>query len=621
MLLEDVELDLFTDDREVSLLQSTDGIQFGSLPDRDGLPENLGVMVSSWLQQCKGTHIRCGSHNSHVDDGPHRELPTRLVDVTRFRNAGRVSLASGSALKTTVEYVALSHRWPPGRPTDYEWTTKTTNEDTRRDGFAANILPRAVQDAINMTSQIGIHYLWVDSLCIVQDSRQDWELESSKMLSVFGNAAVTFFADCAENDNDSFLKPRALGQFQSRRGVSLDILGPNNRPLKTCLVERYSRYKSDPPAKATNLFLEDVIQSHLSTRGWIFQEQVISPRRLHFGRHQMYWACGESYKAEDGTKLDMVLPDWYRWLSNPRQNGATDMTNILGEESAELWLQHRNWAMLVEDYTMRSLTVSADKFRALAALAKVFGRTFQDVYMVGCWKRCFRLNLLWSARRADGSSSHPTQRNGQIPSWSWLSADGAVEYPHLRVRSPTKTEQTGLIHVYFIVVDLPEIIPDVSDPFGSIPIFCGPIKVKGLLEPAICSQSGEQLFHSEAPHWSRRMQQRPEETPYLLLYSKSNPEKAIGSMIPDRRNGILLGEVMLFKTTETQGQCLCCGFDKTNHIHFLVLERELDAVERFHRVGFGWTYVREDQMMMLRSTEIHDGRGLWLGEPQLLEIV
>jgi hypothetical protein len=141
-------------------------------------------------------------------------------------------------------------------------------------------------------------------------------------------------------------------------------------------------------------------------------------------------------------------------------------------------------------------------------------------------------STLPDARRRLGASQ-------QIPSWSWISTEGAVGNPHLRVYKSQMLEQSGLIQAYFTVVDLPQITPDKSDPFGNPPISCGPVTVKGILELALGSKSGEPLFHGGAPHWCSRVLEGPETAPYQLLYGgKSNPEKAIGSMPPDRRDEV-----------------------------------------------------------------------------------
>ncbi|KLU91736.1 hypothetical protein MAPG_10685 [Magnaporthiopsis poae ATCC 64411] len=627
MLLKDVELDLFTNDEQASERQNPGGIQLGRLPDAEGRPEDLKGLLKGWLQQCKVSH-KCGD-SSLRGEGEHRELPGRLIDTSEFwpGTSSRISLALGRNVGPSAAYAALSHRWPEGQPTDHEWTTKTSNIDARRRGFDARTLPATVQDAITIARQLGIRYLWADSVCILQDSAEDWRVESSKMSSVYGDAEVTLFADCAENDYGTFLKPRDQGRFQSRRGSPLGVLDVSHRQIKSTIAERYSRYRPEKPAMAIDTFLSDTIQSHLSTRAWIYQEQVVSRRRIHFGRHQVYWSCGELCEAEDGTDLRPSLPGWYKWLSSPRRGltAGPNPNERVSDAKEELWLQHRNWAMLLENYTARSLTRSSDKHVAVAAVAERFGKIFDDVYKVGCWERCFRLNLLWAARPTKEPGYRMDPRNMQLPSWSWLSADETIEYPHLRVSRTTRTEQTGLMHVYFLVLKTPEIINGASGPFSSIPIFCETIEVQGLLEPATCSGRGGLGLHGQAPHWHHQTRQhpgQPEQSPYVLLYGGADMERIIGSMIPDRRGGVPLGEVMLLKTTEVEGStpCSCCQIYKTNYVHFLVLEQDVDDENRFYRVGFGWTYVRHDQSMGLRDAEIHDGAGLWEGEPRVFEL-
>ena len=127
----------------------------------------------------------------------------------------------------------------------------------------------------------------MDSLCIAQKCDAEWKVESSKMIDVFGKASLTLFTEEAVNDDYSFLGVRqSVEYFQRRKGCSLKLNDGNGTRIKVQALQRYSRYQAGTPAKATDMFATDVIHSHLSSRGWIFQEQVISPRRLHFGKHR-----------------------------------------------------------------------------------------------------------------------------------------------------------------------------------------------------------------------------------------------------------------------------------------------------------------------------------------------
>ncbi|PQE17511.1 heterokaryon incompatibility -domain-containing protein [Rutstroemia sp. NJR-2017a BBW] len=135
-------------------------------------------------------------------------------------------------------YLALSHRWIQG-PTP-EWVTREANNSfkTRFEWFSIDELPATVNDAVKVTRELGFQYVWIDSICIIQDSPQDWATEASKMADVYTNAFLTLFADCGKDDN--------------------------------------------------SIFEEDVESAYLSDRAWIFQERILSVRILHFGRDQIF---------------------------------------------------------------------------------------------------------------------------------------------------------------------------------------------------------------------------------------------------------------------------------------------------------------------------------------------
>ncbi|KAH8786039.1 heterokaryon incompatibility protein-domain-containing protein, partial [Diaporthe sp. PMI_573] len=410
---------------------SANSVVCGRIPAPDTRAEQSTALARSWFDRCQNDHDLCKSRSQGG------VLPTRVIDVRDFQNSGQVTLVRGQ--EASGQYVAFSHRWMPGTPDTLPWVTTTLNEATRQQGFRASVLPHGIRDAITCTARLGIRYLWIDSLCILQDPAGDWERESVKMLDVFGNAAITLFADCSENDGFQFLKPRDTGNFQDRRGTEFGIEVECGSKMQIQILERYSRYQPRMPAKATDLFQSNVIGSSLSDRGWIFQEQVISSRRLHFGHHQMFWSCEQSFEAEDGTDLThtCVPPHWYRWLFSPKYARRTGLDSHFGisDGQMEIWVQHVNWAMLVENYTRRSLTKGSDKLRALSALAKAFGVIYNDKYVVGNWAKCFRLNLLWSAKPRAGATTKTTKpckapykephlSGSPIPSWSWLAADG-----------------------------------------------------------------------------------------------------------------------------------------------------------------------------------------------------
>jgi hypothetical protein len=227
-----------------------------------------------------------------------------------------------------------------------------------------------------------------------------------------------------------------------------------------------------------------MVNSILSSRGWIFQEQVVSSRQLHFvGQHQMYWMCEELFEAEDGTSLSSTVPPWFKWLYKQKAEntyGWPDRESIILAN-----IEHNDWASLVANYTHRSLTKMEDKLRAISAMAKLFGYGFDDEYILGCWKKCLEFDLLWVSDLTHPIDERELIEAGfeysiyyPIPTWSWLSADGPVEFPHLR-------DPSGEVQLHFRVLGGHICIyPQDNDTFGTIPFQYSPLRVRSVVETA-----------------------------------------------------------------------------------------------------------------------------------------
>lgn len=178
--------------------------------DSDPTSEASLTLVKSWLDNCLLTHDRCS--------GPQDFVPTRLIDVSGH-DPVLVSLISSSKLK----YTALSHCW--GNKPVFQTTTKNRGDNMRH--ISVSSLPKSFVDAIVVTQRLGIRYLWIDSICILQDSEEDWNLESSRMRDIYQNAFLTISALDAPDSHVGFLTPRFLNPWPDNSGVALSGAGAN----------------------------------------------------------------------------------------------------------------------------------------------------------------------------------------------------------------------------------------------------------------------------------------------------------------------------------------------------------------------------------------------------------
>jgi hypothetical protein len=246
-------------------------------------PARSGLLCG-WIRWCDEGHAEC----KQVKAKHETALPTRLLyvgDVGEQDYKQELIRLVGASEATSQQYVALSHCWGQ-LPEEKQriFCTTTENIDRRLQGFSVSELPKTFQDAVTITREIGIPYLWIDSLCIIQyeDSLEDWHRESGRMESVFSQAYCTIAATAAADSNAGFLK----------------------RDIRTSHV--YVRDTSGNEFYLSNDiddFDEDVAKAKLNTRAWVMQEAVLARRTIHFSTSQIYWECGEGVYCENLTRL------------------------------------------------------------------------------------------------------------------------------------------------------------------------------------------------------------------------------------------------------------------------------------------------------------------------------
>jgi hypothetical protein len=293
-------------------------------------------------------------------------------------------------------------------------------------------LPQVFQDAVSLTRQLGIQYLWIDSLCILQDSKEDWAHEASMMSDVYKygwlNIAATGFSD---GKNGLFAR-RDPSLLQSNRiELKSDIKANGQTALKSA---SYNCVDMD-------IWSHGVDEAPLNRRAWVVQERLLSPRVLHFGRNQIFWECRESETCElfprGLPKQPTFNPELKRssplWTSDPARPETDESLSIfpsslLAGNDLGARLFHF-WTFIVSTYTAGRLTYEDDKVVALSGLAKEIYRLggHEDEFAAGLWKRHFLQQVLWMTHPhilGRGYSKRPSKY--RAPSWSWISVDGEI---------------------------------------------------------------------------------------------------------------------------------------------------------------------------------------------------
>lgn len=226
-------------------------------------------LIREWLQVCNDTH-QCYLTDSF--------LPTRVIDLGQAGVPGPIRLYS-SAPDDIKGYVALSHRWGAGD----DWLKFClfgSNIKDLHNNIDFDTLPKTFQDAITVTRALKIRYLWIDSLCIIQDDPEDWATEAKLMEDVFSSAYCTIAASSATADG--FLKPRPPRQF-----VTIPTTSDGHYHICETIDD----------------FRGDVEEGKLNQRGWVLQERALSHRSIHFTSKQAYWECGKGIHSETLSRL------------------------------------------------------------------------------------------------------------------------------------------------------------------------------------------------------------------------------------------------------------------------------------------------------------------------------
>ncbi|CAO2653901.1 Nn.00g106340.m01.CDS01 [Neocucurbitaria sp. VM-36] len=369
-------------------------------------------LVKAWIHDCTTNHQPCNRDM-------HGKLPTRVLDVGL---EGEVCVKLHVTTQAEQgQYATLSHCW--GRKQIFRLTSES--ERSLIDGVLLSQLPKTFVDAIVTTRAIGLKYLWIDSLCIIQDSAEDWKAESSRMGDIYRNCYINLAATAA-SDGDG-------GLFQSRCPA---IIPPIRFNLPT--EAEKPRWLVCWP---NDLWKDNVECSILSTRGWVFQERLMSPRILHFS-DQVFWECRMSNACETvPTGCPNIEPE----------NIAQPFTHFL-ESVVEICQSFdqarspfrdkprprallRDWDNVVSVYSQKLFTKYNDRLIAFSGIVDEMQKALvhvgrkNDFYMCGLWSSQMPFELMWRVgfvrEKIEVCESKRVEVVG-LPSWSWASVIGPI---------------------------------------------------------------------------------------------------------------------------------------------------------------------------------------------------
>jgi Heterokaryon incompatibility protein (HET) len=437
-------------------------------------PQSL-ALIDRWVDDCVRNHADCKPWRDYIGD---RTPPTRVIDVGVKGSPNTVYLRSVAELSVQGQfnetYVTLSHKW--GSAAHPKLTEKTYFRMSR--GISASNFPKSFRNAVAVTRQLNVRYLWIDSLCILQDSTEDWLREGAKMDKIYEYGILNIAATAGE-DSDG-------GLFFDRDPLLV-------QPLQESMP--WPIYQSSETAQASGIepssgrlfywvsqtfwkkHVEDAI---LNTRAWVMQERFLSPRVLHCSKTQLLWEC-KTKRACESFPESFITP-----LGRQPGERPTKVLDRMGRQSGWLFYAggkveynppndehlideaYRAWMRVVTDYSSCNITRESDLLIAFSGIAKKFQSRLNDRYLAGLLESRLHFQLMWYTTDRDAMRPSMSRKKfaWRAPSWSWASVTGKISWdPGLLPAVAVRDERSDAI-----MFDLVErnIEPVGSDPCGQL---------------------------------------------------------------------------------------------------------------------------------------------------------
>ncbi|CAG8973227.1 hypothetical protein HYALB_00006396 [Hymenoscyphus albidus] len=394
---------------------------------RNLLCEETFQQGRAWFQECLQTH-------SESKDLPKPQLPTRVLDVGSLADP---RLRVYEPPKPTYDdYINLSYCW--GK--EHFLTTRKENFDSHKQSMDVEDLPKTIADAVLVTRGLGFRYLWVDALCIIQDSLEDKMNEIGAMGDIYNDCTLTIAAVSASAVAEGFLKPKPklIANLPYHIG---DMVGE---------VELAHQ-------KGVDLW-----QETMYTRGWCLQEYLLSPRVLLFTNTEVLWSCQTSpFTRPDNTHVSYgydrseITSSPFRRLrshifdntsSQTHSSPSSTSTSTTEEFNLE---DYKDWTSLISNYSLRQLTVPSDRLPALSGVAGKYQSSWNSTYHAGLWSKHFIPLLSWhrstynkhALELIDAELYKPFTK-WRAPSWSWASIEGPLEFEFQNGYAQTSTSST-----------------------------------------------------------------------------------------------------------------------------------------------------------------------------------
>lgn len=454
---------------------------FGSGIKLTGTVESINVLFSEtelspdpdfeiarrWMNRCIQNHPDCDIRENHERGRDHTnlphappQLPSRVIDVGNAAREPHLFISQD----IQAEYVTLSHCWGRTRPL----VTTTSNIDEHILSIPIQSMPRTFQDAVLVTRNLGFQFLWIDSLCIIQDSALDWQIESSKMASIYQNSVLTIFGITASHAESGFLHPRIPTEPQPHKWESQSAT--SNEVIKYNIQYIPTGEWSDAKFPRSSRLTRSEADSPHESRGWILQEYLLSPRLLFFGAYRMYWQCNTCAAFEDYPDAE------YLYYDKRKMHCSLQKHDVLTPPTPYPKSKFGIWYRIVEEFSRRLLTKPTDTLPALSGIASWLWGGKSAMYVAGLLKDDIENGLSWRRHSSNGKSPKWNSESYIGPSWSWISCEYSVEFLSVDA-SHEEFPQPAELKVQEVQIDVPG-----KNPFGEV--ISGLMRLKAVLREA-----------------------------------------------------------------------------------------------------------------------------------------
>lgn len=434
-------------------------------PSHDRLCDASSKWAQERLAECASSHESCQSPTGD------RFLPTRLINLQPGYKGLDVRLEDGPSVRSGSSYIALSYSWGDHRPACIT-TVDTLAQNKVR--IPWDKLPLTFQDAAAFTLSLGMQYLWIDSICIIQEDEEDWQRESGKMYAVYKNSYLTI---SALSGRDSTYGLRNMSVEQG------SVLLTNLRIAQTKypLYMRRNHYLDSVAGDNIKGSFDDICRRYpLLSRAWAYQERTVSPRVMFFSESEMIFQClgnaececGATQEYYQGNASKLTKTDIFQKtrIRSPEKGTSEDkrsagimgmhmralsglkakMTHLISKrarddtqdestgrarQAAATWRQKVVW-----EYSALAITMPRDRLPAVGAIAEQFQRVrVGETYLAGLWSGSLLDDLLWISGGPPLRSpkcKDRLKRLSSLPTWSWASLHSNIVYLNDGVTEP-----------------------------------------------------------------------------------------------------------------------------------------------------------------------------------------